>query len=65
MHSVNPPGYGLKHHRKDSQNNVGIVLVAAGAGDNLQRLLARGTEAEGRESHMGLANESVGAKNGE
>jgi len=45
----NRRGMGLKHHRKDSQNNVGIVPVAAGAGDNLQRLLARGQKPkEGR-----------------
>jgi len=30
VHSAKPPGYGLKHHREDSQNNVGIVPVAAG-----------------------------------
>ena len=24
------PGYGLRHHRNDSQNNVGMVPVAAG-----------------------------------
>ena len=34
-----PPGYGLKHPRKDSQNNVGKIPVAAGAGSNLQGLL--------------------------
>ena len=37
-----PPGYGLKHLRKDSQHNVGKVPLAAGAGSNLRRLLKRG-----------------------
>jgi hypothetical protein len=38
MHSVGPPGYGIKHPRKDSQNNVGKVraamLVAVLAGES-------------------------------
>jgi hypothetical protein len=37
-----PPGHGLRHHRSDSQNNVGIVPVAAGAGSSLHRLHKRG-----------------------
>jgi hypothetical protein len=37
-----PPGHGLRHLRKDSQNNVGKVPLAAGAGSNLQGLLKRG-----------------------
>ena len=65
MHSEGPPGHGLRHLRKDSQNNVGIVPVAAGAGSNLHRLLERGLQAEGEERHTGLANESVGAMTGE
>ena len=35
-------GYGIKHLRKDFQNNVGKNPLAAGAGSNLPRLLARG-----------------------
>ena len=38
-----------KHHRKDSQDNVGKILVAAGPGSNLHRLLERGYQPkEGR-----------------
>ena len=37
-----------KHHRKDSQDNVGKILVAAGAGSTLQRLLERGDEPKER-----------------
>ena len=29
---MGPPGYGVKHLRKDFQNNVGKNLLAAGAG---------------------------------
>jgi hypothetical protein len=36
------PGYGIKHLRKDFQNNVGKNPLAAGTGCNLPRLLARG-----------------------
>ena len=39
MHSVEPPGQGLRHLGKESQNNVGKVPSAAGASSNLQRLL--------------------------
>ena len=38
MHSAGPPGQGLRHLRKDSQNNVEKVLLAAGADSNRQRL---------------------------
>jgi len=42
MQSVGPPGYGIKHLRKDFQNNVGKNPLAAEAGSNLPRVLARG-----------------------
>jgi hypothetical protein len=62
MHSVGPPGHGTRHLRKDSQNNVGKIPLAAGAGSNLRRLHERGQKAEVEESHAGLTNESVGAR---
>jgi hypothetical protein len=37
-----PPGYGVQHPRKDSQNNVGKLPWAAGTGNNLQGLSERG-----------------------
>jgi hypothetical protein len=37
-----PPGYGVQHPRKDSQNNVGKLPGAAGTGNNLQGLSKRG-----------------------
>ena len=37
-----PPGHGLGHLGKDSQNNVEKVLLAAGADCNLHGLLQRG-----------------------
>src|SRR5215510_430219 len=37
-----PPGYGVQHPRKDSQNNVGKLPWAAGTGYNLQGLSERG-----------------------
>jgi hypothetical protein len=43
-----PLGHGLRHLRKDSQNNVGKVPLAAGAGSNLQRLLKRGEQPKKR-----------------
>jgi hypothetical protein len=54
-----PPGYGVQHPRKDSQNNVGKLPWAAGTGYNLQGLSERGPKAEGGESPMGAANEPV------
>jgi hypothetical protein len=48
--------------RNDSQNNVGKIPLAAGAGSNLRRLHERGQKAEVEESHTGLTNESVGAR---
>jgi len=57
---VGPPGYGIKHPRKDSQNNVGKVRWQQG-------LIATCTDpsneakAEEEGSQMGLAHESVRA----
>src|SRR5262249_25303125 len=44
MHPMGPPGQGTRQPRKDSQNNVEKILMAAGASSNLQRLLERGEE---------------------
>jgi hypothetical protein len=44
MHSMGPPGQGTKQPRKESQNNVEKILMAAGASSNLQRFLDRGEE---------------------
>jgi hypothetical protein len=41
MHPVGPPWYGTRHPRKDSQDNIGKVPLAAGADCNLHRLLER------------------------
>jgi hypothetical protein len=48
MHSVGPPGQGLRHLGKESQNNVGKILLAAGAGSNLRRLFKGGEEPKQR-----------------
>jgi hypothetical protein len=44
MHPMGPPGQGTRQPRKDSQNNVEKIPMAAGASSNLQRLLERGEE---------------------
>src|SRR5260370_35053222 len=41
-HPMGPPWQGTRQPRKDTQNNVEKVPLAAGAGSNLRRLLARG-----------------------
>ena len=65
MHPMGPPGQGTKQPRKDSQNNVEKILLAAEASNNLQRLLERGDRTEAEESHTGLTHVLVGAKTGE
>jgi hypothetical protein len=60
-----PPGYGLRHLRKDSQK------ITSGKSRWQQGLVAtckdslNEAKAEGEESQMGLANESIGAMNEE
>jgi len=54
------PGTQGRIHR----DNVGKILLAAGAGSNLQRLLERGFGRR-RGKPAGLTNESVGAMTGE
>ena len=44
MQPMGPPGQGTRQPRKDSQNNVEKILMAAGARSNLQRLLKREEE---------------------
>ena len=56
-----PPGHGIQHPRKGSQNNVGKLPWAAGTGNNLQGLSKRGQKAEGGESPTGAAHEPVRA----
>ena len=58
MHSTGPAVTGAQAAGKDSQNNVGMVPPAAGAGRNLQRLLERGLGRRGGE-RVGSAHESV------
>ena len=65
MHPMGPPGQGTKQPRKDSQNNVEKIPLAAGASSNLQRLLERGDRTEAEESYTGLAHVLVGAMTGE
>jgi hypothetical protein len=42
VHPMGPPWQGTRQPRKDTQNNVEKVQLAAGAGSNLHRLLERG-----------------------
>jgi|SRR5215471_17223107 len=44
MHLMGPPGQGTRQPRKDSQNNVEKIPMAAAASSNLQRLLEQGQE---------------------
>jgi hypothetical protein len=48
MHPMGPPGQGTRQLRKESQNNVEKIPMAAGASSNLQRLLERGEEPKQR-----------------
>jgi hypothetical protein len=48
MHPMGPPGQGTRQPRKESQNNVEKIPMAAGASSNLQRLLKRGEEPKQR-----------------
>jgi hypothetical protein len=47
MHPMGPPGQGTRQPRKDSQNNVEKIPMAAGASSNPQRLLMEGLSKEG------------------
>jgi hypothetical protein len=58
MHPMGPPWQGTRQPRKDTQNNVEKVPLAAGAGSNLRRLLARGY-CRRRGEAAGLAHEPV------
>ena len=51
MHPMGPPGQGTRQPRKDSQNNVEKIPMAAGASSNLQRLLKRGEEPKQRRAN--------------
>jgi hypothetical protein len=46
MHPRNAAGYGSRRLNKDCRDNVGKVLIPAGADRNLQRPAAQGLQTE-------------------